>query len=576
MEELIKLLGEDYRVFKLDEIGRVKYTNFDENLSSFIDIIKFDERAKAAKLFMDAILNGSSEGKLLVETEEGYDVYNFRFVKNDDGIIAIGKKIDERAPSFITDYMGNVTSTSPEWKSLSNKNIFDEVENRENLFRVIKNAIEHGEYEGKVNINGEGKKVIIRTGNEIEFYIENDISGLIQKILLASDKKEIVKATAELLNNLGYERYYIKLGDETEGEEIPEDGIILLLNEGLIKIYDGERKEVLSVLTSILNFSSSNRFIDGLIKNKFAIYAVNSDGIITYINDEFEQLTGYGKEIIGRNVSEFCREHEKNIEDGIFKWKTPFSEIYVREYTMPADGITYSVIFNVTEEMEAMKEVEFYNSLLRHDIYNKNQIAMGYLGLLKKTNTTKKQKELLEKIIKSIDEGNKLIESVRKMEEIKKNKRIRKVRIGTIIKNICSSMQEIASRNNIEIECGNVNSTVIADDFVGEIFLNIIKNAIEHSGGKHIKVYGIDGESTYTVIVEDDGKGMEKEEIKKIFEEGWKKNSKGSGIGLYIVKKLITRYGGKVEVESEAGEGCKFIITFRKAKGKEDFLRIRF
>jgi len=576
VEELLRLLGNDYRIFRLDGIGRVKYTNFDGNISSFIDIIKFDERAKAAKLFMQAMLNGSSEGNLMLEKEKGYELHHFRFVKNDDEVIAIGKKIEDRVPAFSTDYMGNVLSASDEWSSLLNKNIFEISENKENIFTIVTNAIEYGEYEGKVNINGKERRLIVRPGNEIEFYIEDDVSEFIWGILSSRNIEDIVRNLERLLDSMGYEEYFIRIENETVGVDREDAPITIPFSRGVIKIYDGTRKEILSALPPILNFSLSNTLSASLIMNKFAVYGVDEDGNIIYINEKFEEMMGYGKEIIGRNISEFCNEHEKNMKDGIFKWRTPLSEIYVKEYIMPVNGVIYSIIFDVTEERDAMREAEFYNSLLRHDIYNKNQIAMGYLGLLKKTNTTKKQKELLEKTIKAIDEGNKLIESVRKMEEIKKNARIRKVRLNPVVKNICSSLEEAARANSIEIEYENLNSTIIADDFVGEIFLNIIGNAIEHSGAKHIRIYGIDEEITYTVVVEDDGKGIEKEDMKRIFEEGWKKNSRGSGIGLYIVKKLMNRYGGKIEVESEVGKGCKFKITFRKARGKDEFLRIRF
>jgi len=106
----------------------------------------------------------------------------------------------------------------------------------------------------------------------------------------------------------------------------------------------------------------------------------------------------------------------------------------------------------------------------------------------------------------------------------------------------------------------------------------LIKNAIEHAECKTIKIYGEKEDTHYKVYIEDDGKGIEKEDMKKIFEEGWKKGGSGSGLGLYIVKKLMERYDGKIEVESEVGKGTKFILLFRMPQKKimPDILRIRF
>ncbi|MGL6126117.1 sensor histidine kinase, partial [Chryseobacterium artocarpi] len=98
----------------------------------------------------------------------------------------------------------------------------------------------------------------------------------------------------------------------------------------------------------------------------------------------------------------------------------------------------------------------------------------------------------------------------------------------------------------------------------------VIKNLCENS----IK-YGASAVSVNTNIlsqhleikVSDNGQGMESRELKNIFEKFYRiqsnniHNSKGLGLGLYFVKKIITSYHGKIDVSSQPGKGSTFKIS---------------
>jgi signal transduction histidine kinase len=62
------------------------------------------------------------------------------------------------------------------------------------------------------------------------------------------------------------------------------------------------------------------------------------------------------------------------------------------------------------------------------------------------------------------------------------------------------------------------------------------------------------------VSVTDDGPGIPKSQIAKIFEAYFTTKEKGSGLGLSIVKHKIEMYGGSVLVESELGKGARFVL----------------
>jgi signal transduction histidine kinase len=97
---------------------------------------------------------------------------------------------------------------------------------------------------------------------------------------------------------------------------------------------------------------------------------------------------------------------------------------------------------------------------------------------------------------------------------------------------------------------------------MSEVFVNILQNAREAMGGKGvIKVsahYG--GNFDVIIRIEDNGPGIPKEKLDKIFEPYFTTKEKGTGLGLAIVKHNTELYNGAVQVESELDKGTIFTI----------------
>jgi two-component system, chemotaxis family, sensor kinase Cph1 len=101
---------------------------------------------------------------------------------------------------------------------------------------------------------------------------------------------------------------------------------------------------------------------------------------------------------------------------------------------------------------------------------------------------------------------------------------------------------------------------------INQVFSNIIDNAIKFLDPKRPGKISISGkiENSHVVFcVEDNGIGIAKEHIGKIFEIFHRLNpsdTSGEGLGLTIVKRIMAKHNGKVWVESELGKGCKFFV----------------
>lgn len=107
------------------------------------------------------------------------------------------------------------------------------------------------------------------------------------------------------------------------------------------------------------------------------------------------------------------------------------------------------------------------------------------------------------------------------------------------------------------------------NEWLSEAFINIIKNSIDYvEFGGYIKI-SLESNSIFKrVIIEDNGCGIKKEEVKKIFARFYKnknnKNKESVGIGLSLSESIIESHGGIIEVESIVSKYTKFIITFLK------------
>ena len=98
------------------------------------------------------------------------------------------------------------------------------------------------------------------------------------------------------------------------------------------------------------------------------------------------------------------------------------------------------------------------------------------------------------------------------------------------------------------------------------IINNLIQNVIAHSHADKIKITLSKQGNNMRLLLADNGVGIEKEDLKHIFERLYKcdkgRSEKGSGLGLSIVHQLVEKMGGSITVESLPGKGTEFMLLF--------------
>lgn len=138
--------------------------------------------------------------------------------------------------------------------------------------------------------------------------------------------------------------------------------------------------------------------------------------------------------------------------------------------------------------------------------------------------------------------------------------------------------EHLNARVDVEIPAG-LPTIMVDRAAISDALLNLLTNACKYGGQPsqiHLRVADTTGDKI-RITVSDDGEGIPVHEHSRIFQKFYRvddrlaREQEGSGLGLAIVKHVVRAHGGRVEVQSEPGQGSAFTITVPKVmkKGKK-------
>lgn len=140
-----------------------------------------------------------------------------------------------------------------------------------------------------------------------------------------------------------------------------------------------------------------------------------------------------------------------------------------------------------------------------------------------------------------------------------------------IVAEVLTDLQVLVNENNGEVTVGSLPAAHADRDQLWQVFQNLIKNALEHSGDDSVEITisGTETPDGCQFTVEDNGPGIDpyiEDEIFKIFKSGqnYQTESQARGIGLAVVERIIERHNGDIQVETEEGKGSTFMFTIPK------------
>jgi PAS domain S-box-containing protein len=136
--------------------------------------------------------------------------------------------------------------------------------------------------------------------------------------------------------------------------------------------------------------------------------------------------------------------------------------------------------------------------------------------------------------------------------------------VNNVLKDVLSLLETQANMNNVEIDfnASDVISIDCSDNQLKQLFINIVKNAIEASyeNGKVIVALNRRDHEEISIIVEDKGVGLSEDFLTRIGEPFYSSKEKGTGLGLTVSKKIVEQHGGSIHFQSEKDVGTRVEI----------------
>ncbi|MFX0002319.1 MAG: ATP-binding protein [Promethearchaeota archaeon] len=361
------------------------------------------------------------------------------------------------------------------------------------------------------------------------------------------------------------------------------------------KFFDDNPKEVIKLMTT-------NKVVD-VNRKTLEVYKANnkedfisranqlSDKIEDTITDEV--LLYNKKELLSLIRGETI--YESEIASKTFTEDTIY--LYARTSIMPGFENTWSkvvvTLIDITERKiaeEKLKESEkkyrkafyqanLYRDIFAHDINNILQnisssveLSSLYLNNPEKLHTIK---ELYEIVDEQVHRAKKLISNVRKITEIDESEiLLEKIDINQVLNKAIEFLESSFQTRNINIKFNSPakRTYVYANNLLLDVFENILINAVRYNDKSNIEII-IDiskeqkeDKNYIKMEFKDNGVGISDYRKISIFERGSRKSrkSKGMGLGLSLVKKIIDIYQGDIWVEDRVKgdykQGSNFII----------------
>ena len=241
------------------------------------------------------------------------------------------------------------------------------------------------------------------------------------------------------------------------------------------------------------------------------------------------------------------------------------------EFTLLAKSFN-AMLAKINEQMAALeREAERKQMLvdnMAHELRTPLTSIHGYAEYIEKANTTEERRLIAAKYIMSESERlQKISEILLDGAFIRENEiDMADTDLGSVLADVAEKLQMRAEKAGVEITCDTAPVTVKGNEtLLSMLFYNLTENAIKAcSAGGKVKISCTEGQA----IIEDNGKGMTKEQLIHITEPFYRTDKSrsraegGAGLGLALCKQIVHTHGAEMRFESEIGKGTKIIITF--------------
>ncbi|MBM9510757.1 PAS domain-containing hybrid sensor histidine kinase/response regulator [Desulfogranum marinum] len=352
-----------------------------------------------------------------------------------------------------------------------------------------------------------------------------------------------------------------------------------------------------------------------------SIMITDLSGTIEYVNPAFEEVSGYDiTEVVGRSPKMLRSSETSRMETNLMwqeiskgqVWRGTFTNrrkdgsLYkeeatitpvkdgqgaIRHYVAVKRDITRQLTLeNQVRQSQKMQAIGTLAGGVAHDFNNILTAILGYAELsqaLSQENTV--LHDNLGEVIRGAERAGKLINQILQFSR-QSEKSVSTLQIDLIVNEVLKLLRASLPAN-IEIIANLAKGAMVKADptQMHQVVLNLCTNAfqvLEETGGEikvgleevvltprqGLEIGNLSPGAYVCITVEDNGKGIPKEYISRIFEPYFttKPQNEGTGLGLSVVHGIVNDHRGAVKVESTVGKGTKFSLYIPAADPEED------
>ena len=247
------------------------------------------------------------------------------------------------------------------------------------------------------------------------------------------------------------------------------------------------------------------------------------------------------------------------------------------ELTAPLAYEINEIVVAYESRLSTVRQTEETNrqlmTSLSHDVRTPLTTLLGYLDATHKGLVTGKDRDdYIETARRKAHDLKEYIDVLFDWFKLNSNEfalEIQSVEVAELTRNILIDWIPIFEDKQVDYDIDIPEQPVrvrLDMDSYMRIINNLIQNVIAHSHADKIKIVLSKKENNMELLLADNGVGIEKEDLKHIFERLYKcdkgRSEKGSGLGLSIVHQLVEKMGGSITVESVPGKGTEFMLLF--------------
>lgn len=310
------------------------------------------------------------------------------------------------------------------------------------------------------------------------------------------------------------------------------------------------------------------------------VVAVDNYNNVISINPYAESLLGIKKNIIGECLFDYVTDYDINTFLGQeyemgkeIKILHPIERDIKIKKSDIVDGIEKIGKVITFQDITDMRKVELMRTQfvanVSHELKTPLTSIKGFAETLKIVKDDETREKFLDIINKEAERLTRLINDILVLSNIESNlvADIEEFLPSTVLEDVINMMRKAALNKNIILEFEDNNSELILGDKdkFYQLGLNLVENAIKYSNDPgNVKILSYNKDGYYCLKVKDNGIGIPKEDIPRIFERFYRvdksRKKGGTGLGLAIVKHIVKTFNGEISVESNLGKGTTFEV----------------